>query len=182
MPGPDDLDWYQRTLLEQEKRQAIVGLLAQTPGLNKKQVAERTGIDRRTLDHHLALLQFADLVVVRPGESDGERCCFLAWHEHLWEDEAKRPLYGRSPARWVALLLVERAPVRAAEIADELDREPVTVRDHLQTLRESGLAEKFRSADTVYHVPTAELEDWVEEFGDGYLRPWEEGEGSPPEE
>lgn len=179
MPGPDDLDWYQQALLEQETRRAIVDLLEQAPGLNKQQVADRVGIDRRTLDHHLELLEFADLVIVRPGESDGERCCFLAWHDHLWEDEDKRVLYGQGPTRWVALLLVEKAPTRTAEIGDELGREPVTVREHLRKLRESGLAENVRSAGTVYHVPTAELEEWVEEFGEGYRRPWEGDEAAP---
>ncbi len=173
MPGPDDLTPTQCALLEQRTRRATVDLLHACPGLNKQQVADRVGVDRRTLDEHLRLLEWGGLVVVKPGESNGERCCFLKMHEHLWEDEDKRILYGQGPVRWVALFLVEEAPVTAADVAEALGREPVTTRSHLRKLRLRGLAEKVRSAGAVYHVPTTELEEWAREFGGGYRRPWE---------
>lgn len=179
--GDRELDPFQEAVLAQPTRREIVRVVGEAPGLNKSQLARRVGIVQRTLDGHLGLLEWADLVEVKDGERDRERICFLASHEHLWEDEATAILYGQAPTRWVALFLAEHEPIRTEEVGDALGRTPEAVRPHLARLRERGLASRVRSAGTVFHVATDELRAWVAAWGDGYRRPWEEGEGGEEE-
>jgi DNA-binding transcriptional ArsR family regulator len=77
----------------------------------------------------------------------------------------------------VALRLVDDFPATSEEIADAVELAPRTVREHLARLRDRGLAEKLRLEDEVLHLPTAWLEAWAEDVGEGYPRPWGDEDG-----
>lgn len=171
-----ELDPLQQALLAQSTRREIVELLARAPGLNKQQIARRIGIHRRTLDSHLTLLTWAELVAVRSGERGRERICFTSPHAHLADDEATRILYGQAPTRRVALYICENEPVTTEETGQALDRSEEAIRQHAAKLRERGLTRMVRSAGNAYHGSTEQLRDWYEAWGEGYPRPWEEGE------
>lgn len=172
MPGPEDLDPAQRSALRDETRRAIFELVARTPGLNISQVARRFDVDRSKAEHHLERLEAYELVVQLPGERGNEVLCFHPDHEHLWEDDRTRVLYGQAPVRHVALFVHAHPGAATKRIADALESAPRTIRDHLAMLRGHELVEMHRFQRRVEYHPTDVLEAWAEAVGDCYRRPW----------
>lgn len=151
-------------------------VLEELPGLHKAQLARRVGVHPSTLDHHLDLLAWVELVVEKDGVRDNEVVCFLLEDEHLWAVESTRILYGRAPARQVALYVAANPGATSEEIGRAFGRAPATARGHLRTLRENGLVLKLVLGKTHYY-PTETLKDWVGTVGEGYPRSWrDEGE------
>lgn len=172
-PGrQEDLDEAQRSALRHETRRAIFETVARTPGLNKSQVARRTGVDRSVADDHLERLEAYDLVELLPGARKNEVLCFHPDHAYLWQDERTRLLYGQPPTRQVALYLLENPAATTEDIAKTMDAARRTIRDRLAELRDRSLAEAHRFRRRVEYHPTRDLEAWAEDVGDRYRRPW----------
>lgn len=172
-PADDgEIDEVQRSALRHETRCAIFETVARTPGLNKRQVGHRVGVNRSTAHHHLARLEAYELVELLPGERDNEVLCFHRDHVELWEDERTRLLYGQPPARRVALYVHANAGATTGELETALDAAPRTIRDHLAELRDRDLVEAHRFRRRVEYHPTHLLEAWADEVGDCYRRPW----------
>lgn len=178
-PDEGDLDEVQRSALRHETRRAIFQLVARTPGLNKRQIASRIGIERSTAHHHLERLEAYDLVVLLPGaRQDDEVLCFHPDHAHLWEAEETRLLYGQAPLRHVALYIYEDPGATTEEVAEALEAAPRTIQEHLARLRDLGLVEMHRFRRRVEHYPSDRLDAWANDVGDCYGRPWvSSGEG-----
>lgn len=176
MPGPEDLDPAQRKALEHSTRRAIVEVLAEMPGLHKAELARRVGVDPSTLDHHLDLLAWVELVVEKEGVRDNEVVCFLVEDEHLWDLASTRILYGRAPVRQVALYVTANPGATSEEVGRAFGRAPGTARGHLRTLCENELVSKL-VLERTHYFPTETLAEWVGTVGGGYPRSWrDEGE------
>lgn len=167
-------DAVKENLLDHPHRRDIVDLLDEKPGRNKNQICEDLEMDSKLLNHHLDKLETEGrLVVTLESAQDKEILCFLAKDQELWEDENTRILFGRSQKRAVALLLDETSGASTSEIADKLRLAPNTVRYHLRTLMAHGLVYRHPSGQTYIYEPAPALEQWVEEVGEGFDRPWE---------
>lgn len=170
--GDADLDEVQRSALDHDTRHAIYETVARTPGLNKRQIAQRVGIERSTAHHHLERLEGYELVELLAGERDNEVLCFHPDHAHLWNDERTRLLYGQRPARQVALYVSANPGATTRELEEALDAAPRTIRDHLGELRDRGLVEAHRFRRRVEYHATPSLEAWAGEVGECYPRSW----------
>lgn len=168
----DALTPQQASLLDDENRRRIVGLLWQMPGMNKNQIGKALDLFRNTVQHHITRLERAGLVKTLPSAQENERLCFLAADAHLWEEETTRILYGRSPNRHAAIYVAENPGCTAQDIAEAIDREDVTALHHLRTLRKHGLVEGVREGFIISYFPTSALKVWYRTVGEGYSRPW----------
>lgn len=172
--GVEVPDSVKENLLEHPLRRAIVGLLADRPGMNKNQICAELGTGGHQLDHHLDQLEHrGGLVVTRESAQDQEVLCFLAEDERLWEDERTRILFGRRQKRSVALFVAENPGATTREIAQAVRLSACTVRHHLRTLRAHGLVEGYRTGRARVYEPAQRLERWACEVGGDFERPWE---------
>lgn len=160
----------QSSLLCNENRQQIVRQLGRTPGLNINLLAEKTEISGSVVTFHLHRLADADLVSIKPGVKGNERLCFLKRDEDLWEDPQTRILFGREPARNVALYVLENPGVTPEEISEALERSTRSARHHLRTLEDRGLIDRVRIGRTHRFLPRSPLREWRNEVGDGFGR------------
>lgn len=161
-------------LLEHPKRQEIVDLLSERPGMNKNQICEELDVAGNVLDHHLDKLENqGQLVAVLDSALENEKLCFLMEDVDLWKDETTRILFGRRRSRAVAMYLAENPGRTTKEIAEALRISPVTVRHHIRTLRQYGLIHRFSAGEQKVYEPDETLESWVEEVGEAFDRPWE---------
>lgn len=153
-------------------RQEILGLLDDTPGLNKEQVYQRIDEDRSSVRFHLRRLVELDRVATRTEPGRREIHCFLVEDAPLWGNPRTRILYGRPENRHVALYLVDHPGSTTPEIARALDRKPATVRYHLRQLRSRGLVIQYRVGRKRFYGARSVLEAWVDEIGHAFDRPW----------
>lgn len=148
-------------LLKNPFRMKILRLLEQDPGMNKHQLAVVLGLRVGAIEFHVDRLVAAGLIETRPGPGR-ETLCFRTQDATLWDDPATRMLYGRGPAKQVALFLAGHPGVGSQEVAETLDLSIHTVRRHLQLLQENELIQKMRvERQVVYHAEPTLLE-WIE--------------------
>jgi DNA-binding transcriptional ArsR family regulator len=169
-PSGIEVTGLDASLLENPVRRRIVERLDETPGLNNNQLSKRVGVPWNLLRFHLQRLADAGLVVVREGVRGEQKVCFLAKDEHLWERDETRVLFGRRSNREVALIVARNPGATVAEIAEAVDLTDVTVRYHLETLRDHGLVERIRTGRSYDHHPTEALKAWVDEVGEVFER------------
>lgn len=160
----DDLDAVQRDFLEDERRRAIVDLLAQDPGPNKSQIARELEIPLSSVRHHLERLETVDLVVMRKSPRGREVICLLPYQLDLWEHPRTRILFGNSPVREVARAVVDAPGSTASTIGDAVGLSRSGAHRHLNTLRDHDLVDRVRLGPAYHHYPTAILERWAEEM------------------
>lgn len=162
-------------LLENENRAEIVDLIAQYPGMNMHQVFRSVDVNVRVVDHHMKRLIEAGVIVRLPSANEREYVHFLPEDEHYWENERTRILFGREPVRMVAMYIAEHPGCTSFDIAEAVDLSPVTVRQHLRTLKDRDLITAGQRGLTVEYHPLLDLREWMEELGDRYPRPWQKG-------
>lgn len=167
---------FRRALLRHPVRCVIYELLKHRPGLNKNQVGDTLELYPNRLKFHMDRMIQAGLIETRSSPRGQEVVCFLAEDADLWEDEATRILFGRSPLRQVAMYLAEHPGATTGEIAEALDVTPVTVRHHLDNLLEHDLVDRFQIERHYEYHAGPKLDRWVDEVGDGFERWWETDE------
>lgn len=154
-------------LLRNPNRAAIRRLLERRPGMNKHQLATETGIHVNAVGFHVERLVKAGLLEVRPGAKGREKLCFTPENVHLWENPATRALYGRGPARQVAMFLAENPGTGVKEACKALNMSVHTVRRHIRELEEAELVQRMRIERQVVYHAEPELIRWAEEMSEG---------------
>lgn len=164
---------YDSPLLEHRNRRAIVRLLTEKPGMNRNQLQEAMHASLGVVDFHLRKLVHAGIVIRKPSANDKEILLFTRRNCHLWTNPNTRVLFGAEFTRNVALAVLEAPGATSQEIASALGIEPVTVRYHLNKLKENSLVGDIRVGNQVEYHPTRELQTWNDRIGYVYDRPWE---------
>lgn len=166
-PGADE------SILDHVNRRAIYRLLTETPGMNRNQLQDAMGKSLGVVDFHLRKLLEAGAVVRKPSANDKERLLFTCENSHLWSNPNTRVLYGGEYTRNVALYIGENPGTSTKAISSTLGIEPVTVRYHLDKLKDAGLVGMIRVGNKVEYHPTQEMQAWLDEIGHVYDRPWD---------
>lgn len=138
---------------EDPRRQAILALLAQRPGLTPAEIAKRLGIPRTSTLHHLAVLRTHELV---RSFREGRRTLYARCGQKIEEAEIQRRAVLDVPARAAVLeaLAAHQRPLTQKEIAESLGLPRRTVAHHLQLLARRGLVVTSDSRPLRYSAPS----------------------------
>lgn len=161
------------TIRDHPKREAILGLLEAKPGLNANQVQRELGFSTGVMDYHLGRLEERGEVIVKEGRSGWEKILLTPDTVHLWKDSRTRLLYGGPATRSVGIYIAEQPGASTKEMAQANDIDPVTVRYHVDKLKDRDLAGSIRAGRRIEYHPTFVLREWYQEVGHRYDRPWE---------
>lgn len=161
-------------LLRNPARAAIIRLLRRRPGMNKHQLAKETGIHVNAVGFHVDRLVKAGLLEVRPGAKGREKLCFTPENVHLWENPATRALYGRGPARQVALYVAQNPGAGVKDACKMLEMSVHTVRRHIRELEEAELIQRMRIERQVVYHAEPQLISWAESVGEDSLEEWDD--------
>lgn len=143
-----------------EHRASILNVVRTDPGLNKSQIGEEARIGPSLASYHVDELMEAGQLVGRESPRGGELVCFLSEHDHLWEEDRTRILYGRRTTRRVAICLLEEVAFDTAGIAEALSKTRSTVRYHLRKLKDRDLVESRQLGRRVSYRATQQLRGW----------------------
>lgn len=139
-------------VLAHPSREAIMSVVEREPGLTIQVLADRTGIARSTLAHHLRHLESHEKLRV---QTEGR-------HAHVFpttgayigdEERAKLRLLQKPETGAVARLIEERPGLTQREVAAEMGLSPATVCWHTKRLVEAGLVSAHRQGRTVQYTP-----------------------------
>lgn len=146
------------------RRERIYETLQEKPGLNWNQLQRETGLSVGALLFHLDKLEEEDTVVRKPATNDKEVLFFTDENVDLWKDPSTRVLFGHEATRKVAQLISANPRVPTKEIADELDKHPVTVRYHVDKLNDHKLILVEKEGRQNVYEPTDRLSEWFERY------------------
>lgn len=147
--------------LAYDRREAIHETADDRPGIHLAALAERTGMPFSSLGHHARVLEREGLVTTE--KHGGRRRVYPV----DVEQPALRAALAEGATAGILDALRTSGPVRVAELARAVERDPSTVSHHLGRLAEDGLVERERDGRAV----TVRLADRVR----AALRPWATG-------
>ncbi len=152
--------------LDHPRRKLIYDLVQRQPGLNWNQMQRATGLSVGAVLFHLEKLEGAGAILRRESTSENEVLFFTQDNVDLWRDPSTRVLFGNDSTRKVARALAEDPGCSIQDIADEVGIHYVTVRYHLNKLKEYKLLiEETEGRSKRYH-PVDRMTEWLERFGD----------------
>lgn len=155
---------FRSAILRNNHRVQILECLRCRPGMNLRQLGRALGLGVTSVQFHIGRLENHGLVATRTSEKGRETLCFRPDDVSLWDRPETRILFGRGPARDLAVHLAENPMTNVAAAAEAIGVSVYTVRRHIRVLEEHDLVERLRvNRDVLYHAEP-ELEEWVEEI------------------
>lgn len=148
------------------RRELIYELVNRQPGLNWNQIKRKTGLSAGTLLFHLDKLEDAGEILRRDSTSDKEILFFTEDNVEMWRDPSTRVLFGNDATRNVARAIDNNPGASIQEIADEVGIHYVTVRYHLDKLKDHKLLIEDKDGRRKIYEPTNRLSEWIHDFGE----------------
>lgn len=158
---------FMDAMLRNPTRSRIMDVVSRNPGMNKHQVAHALGININSVNFHLKRLVDVGMVQTRPAANSQEVLCFTPDNVSLWCEKSTRILFGRGPARQVAVYLAENPGTSVNDMAEDLGMAQTTVRRHLGILQSYELVQRIRIDRNVIYHAEPQLVDWVQKVEEG---------------
>lgn len=143
------------TVLENKSREALYRLVQEEPGIHLQDLADKTGLGRSTVVHHIKLLQQHALVW---SEQRGRTRHFFATTDgHAPADRDACVVLRNETTRKVAHYIDAHPGATQQELCQALGLCPSQVHDHTRRIHAAGLATKRRQGRFVAYHPTSVL-------------------------
>jgi predicted transcriptional regulator len=132
-------------------RAEVLAFVARHPGVHEREVERRLNLSGRLAGYHLAALEESGSV---KRYSDGQYSRYVVAGLSLTARELRALSALRKPmALQIAVLLLDRGPMRHADIAQAVSLAKASISYHLDHLRKASIVSASRSGrETIYAI------------------------------
>ena len=123
-----------------ETRNKIYNLIANSPGLHKREIARELDMSLSTIDYHLHYLERRNILTSR---QDGKYRRYFISEKISAEDEKIMSLLRQATPRKIVVFLLQNPRAIHKEICENVRKAPSTISFHIKKLIDAGVIEEI---------------------------------------
>ena len=123
-----------------ESRKKIYALIANSPGLHKREIARELSMSLSTIDYHLHYMEKKAIVSAK---HDGKYKRYFVSEKTSPEDKRIMPLLRQETPRRIIMFVLQNPKAIHKEICKNINKAPSTISFHIKKLIESGIVEEI---------------------------------------
>lgn len=123
-----------------ETRKKIYDLIANSPGLHKRQIARQLNMSLSTIDYHLHYMEKRAIIT---SKQDGKYKRYFIAEKVSPVDKRILSILRQETPRKIVIFLIENPRAIHKEICQHIKKAPSTISFHLKKLIEAGIIEEI---------------------------------------